>query len=49
MKRAVTSKRTIAATLVAAVALAAGSIAGATHSAPAPTIGKALSWCPPAC
>lgn len=49
MKRAVISKRIFAATLVAAVALAAGSFAGASHSAPAPTVATALFLCPPAC
>jgi hypothetical protein len=49
MKRAVISKHSIAAMLVAGAALAAGSVAGAGHSAPAPAVGTALMWCPPMC
>jgi hypothetical protein len=49
MKRAVTSKKTIAAMLVAAAALAGGSIAGAGHTASATHGGKQFSLCPPAC
>jgi hypothetical protein len=35
--------------LVAAAALAGGSIAGASHSAQTTKGGKQLSWCPPMC
>ena len=49
MKRAVTSKKTIAAMLVAAAALAGGSFAGVGHTASAAHGGKQFSLCPPAC
>jgi hypothetical protein len=49
MKRAVTSKKTIAAMLVAAAALAGGSFAGVGHTASATHGGKQFSLCPPAC
>jgi hypothetical protein len=48
MKRASNSKRSLAAILVAVVALAAGSFAGVAHSAPSASV-KILSWCPPHC
>jgi hypothetical protein len=49
MTRAVTSKKAIAAMLVATAALAAGSFAGAGHTASTAHGSKQLSWCPPNC
>lgn len=49
MKRAVISKRSIAAMLVAGAALSAASFAGAGHSTAATHGGKRLILCPPMC
>ena len=48
MKRASNSKRSVAAILVAVVALAVGSFAGAGHAAPGASV-KPMHLCPPAC
>ena len=49
MKRAVIRKRYAATMIVTALALAAGSVAGVSHSTPAASHITPMTWCPPAC
>lgn len=49
MKRAVSSKRSVAAMLITVAALAGGVIVGASHPATVSGSVTPMTWCPPHC